>query len=103
LALKRLVPSLYDVCGLALLDDAAAAGITVFCSDNLGRDGLAWGGCPVESDRNLPENYQVANPDMLPADRPTLIVPGDRRTTASNTGPNDYVYYGLGGWSWGIP
>jgi hypothetical protein len=33
----------------------------------------------------------------------TLLVPMDARTTASPTGPEDYVYYREGGWSWSIP
>ncbi len=32
-----------------------------------------------------------------------LLVPMDSRTTASPTGPNDYVFYRVGGWSWSIP
>lgn len=32
-----------------------------------------------------------------------LLVPMDARTTASPTGPNDYVFYSEGGWSWSIP
>lgn len=32
-----------------------------------------------------------------------LLVPMDSRTTASPTGPNDYVFYRQGGWSWSIP
>ena len=33
----------------------------------------------------------------------TLLVPMDSRTTASPTGPADYVFYREGGWSWAIP
>lgn len=32
-----------------------------------------------------------------------LLVPMDARTTASPTGPHDYVYYSNGGWSWCVP
>lgn len=32
-----------------------------------------------------------------------LLVPMDARTTASPTGPEDYVYYANGGWSWSVP
>ncbi|MCX6633826.1 MAG: S8/S53 family peptidase, partial [Acidobacteria bacterium] len=32
-----------------------------------------------------------------------LLVPMDSRTTASPTGPADYVYYRHGGWSWAAP
>lgn len=32
-----------------------------------------------------------------------LLIPMDSRTTASPTGPNDYVFYREGGWSWSIP
>lgn len=33
----------------------------------------------------------------------TLLVPMDSRTTASQAGVNDYVFYRTGGWSWSIP
>lgn len=32
-----------------------------------------------------------------------LLVPMDSRTTASPTGPEDYVFYAGGGWSWSVP
>jgi hypothetical protein len=32
-----------------------------------------------------------------------LLAPMDSRTTASPTGPDDYVFYREGGWSWAIP
>jgi len=32
-----------------------------------------------------------------------LLVPMDSRTTANFTGPDDYVFYREGGWSWSIP
>jgi hypothetical protein len=32
-----------------------------------------------------------------------LLVPMDSRTTASPGGPNEYVFYSDGGWSWSIP
>ena len=32
-----------------------------------------------------------------------LCVPMDGRTTASPTGPDDYVHYGSAGWSWAVP
>lgn len=37
------------------------------------------------------------------AARETLLVPMDSRSTASPTGPLDYVFYRQGGWSWSIP
>jgi hypothetical protein len=37
------------------------------------------------------------------ASRETLLVPMDSRTTASPTGPGEYVFYRQGGWSWSIP
>jgi membrane protease YdiL (CAAX protease family) len=33
----------------------------------------------------------------------SLFVPMDARTTASPTGPHEYVFYRGGGWSWSIP
>jgi hypothetical protein len=35
--------------------------------------------------------------------RETLLVPMGSRSTASPTGPRDYVFYREGGWSWSIP
>jgi hypothetical protein len=32
-----------------------------------------------------------------------LLVPMDSRTTASPTGPEDYVFYWSAGWSWSVP
>jgi hypothetical protein len=32
-----------------------------------------------------------------------ILVPMDGRTAAAPTGPEDYVFYGQGGWSWSIP
>jgi hypothetical protein len=32
-----------------------------------------------------------------------LCVPMDARTTASPTGPDDFVHYNTGGWSWAVP
>jgi hypothetical protein len=58
-----------------------------------------------------PDQYESYEPGMFWAksflagarftDR--LLVPMDSRTTASPTGPTDYVYYRHGGWSWSIP
>jgi hypothetical protein len=45
-----------------------------------------------------PLNYYFGNPP-----EPMLLVPMDSRTTASPTGPEDYVFYRIGGWSWSIP
>jgi hypothetical protein len=38
---------------------------------------------------------------MLGSDH--LLVPMDSRTTASPGGPDEYVFYREGGWSWSIP
>lgn len=35
--------------------------------------------------------------------KPALLVPMDARCTASETGPQNYVFYRSGGWSWSIP
>ena len=35
--------------------------------------------------------------------KPRLLVPMDSRCTASPTGPDDYVFYAGGGWSWSVP
>ncbi|MGD0538735.1 MAG: S8 family serine peptidase [Verrucomicrobiota bacterium] len=32
-----------------------------------------------------------------------LLVPMDARTTAGPTGPEDYAFYAVGGWSWSVP
>ncbi len=38
-----------------------------------------------------------------PAPDKRLLVPMDARTTASPTGPKDYVHYDSAGWSWSVP
>lgn len=42
-------------------------------------------------------------PHEQPGGREALILPMDSRTTASPTGPKDYVFYRLGGLSWSVP
>lgn len=78
-----------------------AEGIEVVYSDPHILSSVTWGGCPPYLDRENPSNYGV-NPDMGPMEN-VIIIPGDYRTTASNTGDTQYVYWGEGGMSWAIP
>lgn len=82
---------------------ANSEGLTVVYSNLLGKN-FVWGGCDPSKDRNNPLNYKLTN--YLKGkniDQTNIIVPGDFRTTASNDGDNDYVYWGEGGFSWAIP
>ena len=47
------------------------------------------------------DNYEKIFAEHPPAEQ--LMVPILPRTLASPTGTKDYVYYGRGGWSWGVP
>jgi subtilisin family serine protease len=62
------------------------------------------------ADPDRPESYGVgvfwandyyAHADAYPKDG--LLVPMDSRAAASFTGDNDYLWGGIGGWSWVIP
>lgn len=69
----------------------------------LGRDGMA---DPNEFNSFAPGSWWATmfwsgQMRFQPGDR--LLVPMDSRTTASPTGPNDYVFYSSGGWSWSVP
>jgi hypothetical protein len=71
--------------------------------DGLGRDPFA--------DPNTPASYrpgawwaiQFWNGQMRFKPGTRLCVPMDARSTASPSGPHDYVHYANGGWSWCVP
>lgn len=75
---------------------------------NLRFDGL---GRPALADPDRPESYGPGSwwaqmfwngeTRFKPGSR--LCVPMDGRTTASPTGPGDYVHYDYAGWSWAVP
>jgi hypothetical protein len=94
----------------AAVNEAKKAGIFVISSSlsetyglqfhALGRDPLA--------DPNKFESYvpglwwENMFYDGMPL-KETLLIPMDSRTTASEQGPQHYVFYREGGWSWSIP
>ncbi len=85
---------------------ANSAGVTIVYSNSLGKDKFIWGGCAPLKDRNNPSNYELSNylkGIKTNNDKSWILVPGDFRTTASNNGDNQYVYWGEGGFSWAIP
>jgi hypothetical protein len=47
------------------------------------------------------KRFYAGSPHDASGDR--LLVPMDSRTTASQVGPDNYVFYRHGGWSWAIP
>jgi len=64
------------------------------------------------ADPERPESYQPAGwwlndfysgPIYAREPEKMLLVPMDSRSTASPTGPDDYVFYREGGWSWCVP
>jgi len=95
-----------------VVQDAEAQGILVISSSIGDTRGLYFHGLgrPPLAD---PENANSYEPgswwmDGFLADRGRLrreaiLVPMDSRTTAAPNGPDDYVFYRTGGWSWSIP
>jgi hypothetical protein len=96
------------------VNKAKAAGMLVVCSsiqevhgfafDGLGRAPLA---NPDDFDSYGPgswwaQSFYKGN-DAFHGRSNQLHVPMDARTTASPTGPSEYVFYAQGGWSWSIP
>ncbi len=83
---------------------ARAAGVTIVYATRLSAAGFGWGGCPPMADRGVAENYVWA--DFWQGEgRSTqgrILVPSCFRTTASNTGRGDYIYWAEGGFSWAI-
>ncbi len=82
------------------LDRAKAAGISVLYSTGPELKNVVWGGCLPTEDCDRPENFRFSSRFEAPE---ALLVPGDFRTTAINTGTEDYMYWGEGGFSWAIP
>ncbi|MCL4177141.1 MAG: hypothetical protein KJ072_05285 [Verrucomicrobia bacterium] len=98
---------------MAAVQRASAAGVFVISTSlrhthNLLFDGL---GRVAHADPNLASSYQPGSwwaaqfwggqMRFKPGRR--LCVPMDSRSTASPTGPHDYVHYAVGGWSWCVP
>ena len=84
------------------LKKAETEGLVVVYSNLL--RGVTWGGCIPSSDGNNPRNYKLSNYLKGSTFVSTFIlVPGDFRTTASNNGDEQYIYWGEGGFSWAIP
>ena len=94
----------------AAVDEARAAGMFVVSSSleetsgfrfhGLGRDPMADPDA-FESYEPGPRWAESFYAGQAGSDR--LLVPMDARTTASPGGPDEYVFYRQGGWSWAIP
>jgi serine protease AprX len=85
-----------------LLKKAEDKGIYVIhCGDMFGI------GCPVNSDKNDPKSYEVcsfAKATGQTGDEPnTIFVPVDNRTSAHSKDVNAYIFWSVGGFSWGAP
>jgi hypothetical protein len=75
-----------------------------FAFHGLGRDPLANPEVFVSYTPGLWWVDQFYSGKFGPApDWEVLLAPMDSRATASPTGPKDYVFYRVGGWSWSIP
>ncbi len=96
----------------AAVERAKAAGVFVVSSSlSACYPGLAFHGLGRDprTDPDVPASYGPGlwwakgffEKGSLPA--PTLLIPMDSRCVASPTGPEDYVFYREGGWSWSIP
>lgn len=92
---------------------AKAAGMLVICCSVEEVHGFAFHGLgrPVTAN---PDDFNVYEPgswwaqsyyggEGFYSEPNRLLVPMDARTTASPTGPGEYVFYAQGGWSWSIP
>lgn len=94
----------------AAAEDARAAGLLVVCSsieaihgvrfDGLGRGPLS---DPDDPHSYLPGIWWAPAFYGGEAREGALLVPMDARATASPGGPDEYVFYRSGGWSWSIP
>ena len=82
----------------------AREGIEIVYSDLNVLSGLTWGGALPWSDRAVAGSYAIAR---FLSDRGVqpeeVILPGDYRTTAGNSGDDAYTWWGDGGYSWAIP
>lgn len=97
----------------AAVSRARAAGIAVICVDS--RDPLleSWmgmGRTPYGGPGRLEDcrpgafwEEDLYNGEYWGADGSLLLVPMDRRTTASPAGPEEYACYAEGGMSWAVP
>jgi len=94
----------------AAAEAARDAGLLVICSSveavhgfrfhGLGREPLA---DPDDPGSYLPGQWWAAEFFAGQAPGGALLVPMDSRTTAAPHGPEEYVFYRSGGWSWSIP
>lgn len=97
------------------VNDAKAEGLFVVSSSIEETYGFRFNGLgrPPLEDPNRPASYE---PGLFWSSRfylgetrvrdyltDSLMVPMDSRTTASPCGPDEYVFYREGGWSWSIP
>ena len=94
----------------AAVEEAKANGIFVISSSINETYGLRFHGLGREP-LSDPDQFSSYLPglwwekdfyDGMPL-KQTLLVPMDSRTTASEQGPEHYVFYREGGWSWSIP
>jgi len=95
-----------------VVQDAEAQGILVISSSIEDTRGLCFHGLgrPPLADPEDADSYEPGSwwKDDFLADggrlrREAILVPMDSRTTAAPNGPDDYVFYRTGGWSWSIP
>jgi hypothetical protein len=94
----------------AAAEAARDAGLLVICSSveevhgfrfhGLGRDPLA---DPDDPGSYQPGQWWAAEFYSGQAPGGALLVPMDSRSAASPHGPEEYVFYRSGGWSWSIP
>jgi serine protease AprX len=83
---------------------AETAGLSVLYANNAAEKGFFWGGCPPYKDRDQAGNYEPAGILKGGAmEEGGVLVPGDYRTTALHTGPEVYMYWADGGFSWAVP
>lgn len=89
----------------ALQDRAAQQGVYLLCVDTYGQY-FTYAGRDMVSDPDDCADYRPAQMLSRPgAQAPTDLVylPMDRRTVASASGPEEYIYYSYSGASWAVP
>ncbi len=86
------------------LDQAKTAGIDVLYANNAVEKGFFWGGCPPYKNRDQAANYEPAGVLQGGAvEENSVLVPGEYRTTALQTGDDVYMYWADGGFNWALP
>jgi len=98
---KQLHPELVPEAAAAIALAREQGVIVLHCGINMG--GVQ---CPQGKDPDNPQDYSLCYDQSIGLDyvqSGALFVPIDNRTVAGPAHPDHYVYYSVGGFSWGLP